>query len=262
MNVDFTLGIYSELVRSLLSHKYKFLCVREYLSSTTNNYPSKLIIMRHDVDQLPKNARRIAELESKMGVVSTYYFRMVPDTFDISIINEIRDFGHEIGYHYENLSHCRGDYNKAIKDLEYKLEKFRELYPVKTICMHGSPLSKWDNRDLWNEYEYRDFGIIGEPYFDIDFEEIFYISDTGRRWDGKNVSVRDKVAGGGNNNENRYHSTHDIIASVEEGSFPDRAMMTVHPQRWTNNPFLWVNELILQNIKNVGKYILIKLRNE
>lgn len=21
------------------------------------------------------------------------------------------------------------------------------LYPVKTICMHGSPLSKWDNRD-------------------------------------------------------------------------------------------------------------------
>ena len=56
------------------------------------------------------------------------------------------------------------------------------LSPVKTICMHGSPLSKWDNRDLWKRYNYRDFGIIAEPYFDLDFDEVFYITDTGRSW--------------------------------------------------------------------------------
>ena len=63
------------------------------------------------------------------------------------------------------------------------------LSPVKTICMHGSPLSKWDNRDLWKRYNYRDYGIIAEPYFDVDFDEVFYITDTGRRWDGDKVSI-------------------------------------------------------------------------
>ncbi len=32
----------------------------------------------------------------------------------------------------------------AICDFERNLEKLRKFYPVKTICMHGSPLSKWD----------------------------------------------------------------------------------------------------------------------
>jgi len=59
--------------------------------------------------------------------------------------------------------------------------------------MHGSPLSKWDNRDLWKRYNYRDFGIIGEPYFDVNFDKVLYLTDTGRRWDGEGVSVRDKV---------------------------------------------------------------------
>jgi len=81
----------------------------------------------------------------------------------------------------------------AICDFERNLEKLRKFYPVKTICMHGSPLSEWDNRLIWEKYNYRDFGIIGEPYFDVDFGEVFYLTDTGRRWDGDEVSVRDKV---------------------------------------------------------------------
>ena len=59
--------------------------------------------------------------------------------------------------------------------------------------MHGSSLSKYDNKLLWKYYNYRKSGIIGEPYFDIDFNEVFYLTDTGRRWDGDRVSVRDKV---------------------------------------------------------------------
>ena len=38
------------------------------------------------------------------------------------------------------------------------LEKFRKVYLVKTICMHGSPLSKYDNRLIWEKYDYRDLG--------------------------------------------------------------------------------------------------------
>ena len=38
----------------------------------------------------------------------------------------------------------------AIDDFRLNLEKLRKLYPVKTICMHGSPLSRWDNLNLKN----------------------------------------------------------------------------------------------------------------
>ena len=74
------------------------------------------------------------------------------------------------------------------------MEKLWKFYPVKTICMHGSPLSKLDNLDLWKKYDYRDFGIIAKPYFDVDFDEVFYLTDTGQR-DGWKVSIRDKVGG-------------------------------------------------------------------
>ncbi len=33
-----------------------------------------------------------------------------------------------------------------------------------------------------------------------------------------------------------FHSAFDIVEAVEVGRFPDKAMITVHPQRWTDNP--------------------------
>ena len=38
-----------------------------------------------------------------------------------------------------------------------------------------------------------DFGIIAEPYFDVDFDDVLYLTDTGRRWDGDEFNIRDKV---------------------------------------------------------------------
>jgi hypothetical protein len=258
--------------------------------------------------------------------------------------------GHEIGYHYENLSevsrkknpqitqidadylishrhtqtHTDTDtdvlfgrpdrikkshrfakkkefrdklFELAICDFERNLEKFRKLYPVKTICMHGSPLSKWDNRDLWTKYNYRDFGIIAEPYFDINFDEVFYLTDTGRRWDGDKVSIRDKVKKTGVRGQGsgvslredekvrrlegwnvgtlergnvgtlkrkkefgdlKLRTTWDIIKAAERGLLPDKVMINVHPQRWTDNPVEWMKELVWQNVKNVVKYFYVR----
>ena len=46
--------------------------------------------------------------------------------------------------------------------------------------MHGSSLSKWDSKNLWKKYNYTDYGIIGESYFDIDFSKVLYLADTGK----------------------------------------------------------------------------------
>ena len=76
------------------------------------------------------------------------------------------------------------------------------------MCIHGSPLSKWDNRLLWEKYNYSDFGIVFEPYFDLDFNEVFYISDAGRSWNNEKVSIRDRVQTSFNI---KINSTDDII---------------------------------------------------
>jgi len=101
--------------------------------------------------------------------------------------------GHEICYHYESMDTADGDPVLALKHFEDGLKRLRDVTEIRTICMHGSPLSRYDNRDLWKSYSYRDYGIIGEPYFDLDFSRVLYLTDTGRRWDGDKVSVRDRA---------------------------------------------------------------------
>ena len=104
------------------------------------------------MNRLPGNSLKTARLENELGIKATYFFRTIPHTFKPEIIKEIAGMGHEIGYHYENLATCGVYLRLSIDDFRLNLEKLRKVYPVKTIYMHGSPLSKWDNRDLWKKY--------------------------------------------------------------------------------------------------------------
>jgi len=250
--VDFTIKKYKQLLEALIEKDYAFQTFNEFQISKI----PKSIILRHDVDLLPYNSLRFAQIQHKMGIKGVYYFRAVPESWDINVIKQIAELGHEIGYHYECLTSCKGNIEKAILDFEFNLSELRKLAPVSTICMHGSPLSKFDSKEIWNKYNYRDYGIIGEPYFDIDFKNVFYLTDTGRKWDGEKVSVRDKVESGFNL---RFHSTNQIISFALSGKLPDQIMFTFHPQRWNDGFFLWFKELLLQNIKNqIKKYVLVK----
>ena len=284
----------------------------------------------------------------------------MPGSFDERIIKEIYYLGHEIGYHYEDVSISALRRNGAtaqrqktgkgrttrdsrrteeelakiaIESFKTNLEKLRQIVPVKTICMHGSPMSRWDSRLLWKYYDYHDFGIIGEPYFDIDFDKVLYLTDTGRRWDGDSFNIRDKAIGDRQSAvelsdletkrlrdfetmerpsvpqslspsvppslrpsvsqslspsvppslrpsvppslrpsvppslrpsvpPSHFHSTYNIIHAAKEGRLPDRIMLTFHPQRWTDKPVPWVKELVWQNVKNVAKYFLVKMRSK
>ena len=268
---DFTIKAYTQLINVLQNKDFCFQTFERFIMSPEK----KALIMRHDVDRLPGNALKIAELEESLGVRGSYYFRVGKQSFNKEIIERIASMGHEIGYHYENLSAVarRKGFRKfkiqnskfkiedmhelVILDFEKNLKKFREIVPVKTICMHGSPTSKYDSRDIWGTYDYRDFGIIGEPYFDIDFSKVLYLTDTGRRWDGDKFNIRDRVLKKSEEKKLsfniRVHSTFDIIDALEKNLFPDQIMINTHPQRWTNNPILWTKELVWQNMKNLVK---------
>lgn len=263
---DFTIVIYNILLSELRLNNYTFQTVHEsFVCPNTRS-----IILRHDVDDRKENSLQFARIQYELGIVGTYYFRIIPQSFEPKVVQQIASLGHEIGYHYEDMDFAKGDPHKAIELFDKHLKQLREVADVKTICMHGSPLSKYDNRDLWNHYDYRDFGIIAEPYFDLDFSTILYLTDTGRRWNGDNVSIRDRSASDRINpymegkrplsDNYKFRSTFDIIQACGKGDLPDKIMFNFHPQRWTDNNMLWTSELISQNVKNTVKWAINKYR--
>jgi hypothetical protein len=250
--MDFTLKIYKELIQAIRSADYEFQTFEQYLT----NPLQRAVILRNDVDRKPARALRLAEILSGLDIKATFYFRMVKSSWDELIMAEIVHLGHELGYHYEDLTTAKGDSKLAIKSFENNLAMFRQYYPVKTICMHGSPLSRWDNRSLWTEFNYRDYGISGEPYLDLDFSQVLYLTDSGRCWNGGNTIVRDKVSSKFNFN---LKSTFDLIIALKQNILPEKIMLTVHPQRWTDNLLSWPAELLTQNAKNIiKKYFIVR----
>lgn len=243
--LGFTISKYSELLEAIKSYDFESL------------------ILRHDVDLRPANSLRTAQIEAEKGMHGIYYFRSVPESWDEDIIKLIALLGHEIGYHYESLTTCDGDVDAAYNDFCTNLERLRNIVPVRSICMHGSPRSPFDSKDIWKKYDYHALGIESEPYLDTDFSKTFYLTDTGRRWDGYKVSVRDKIPQYQDEWTAKgltFHTTDDVINALRDGVIPKYLMVTVHPQRW--NPFglAWCKELILQNTKNLVKRILIKTK--
>lgn len=260
--IDFNIKIYKTLLSVLREQEYEFQTFKGFLEVPAE----KAIVLRHDVDARKENSLRFARIQHSIGIVGSYYFRVVPQSFDFDIINEIAALGHEIGYHYETMDSTEVKVQKAkvkgqseeLIDRAYEefcknLEMFRKIVPVSTICMHGSPRSKYDNKEIWKKYDYKKLGIIGEPYYDIDFKKVAYLTDTGRRWNGDKVSVRDKVVSPYNFN---FRTTHDIIAGIHQ--LPDQVMFTFHPQRWSDDSVLWLKEFILQNVKNEVKRVMLR----
>ncbi|MFT3754084.1 MAG: hypothetical protein QM800_14820 [Paludibacter sp.] len=145
---DFTLTIYRQLLLALREAGYSFYSFEDWCDGKATG---RYVILRHDVDLKAANSVETARIEAELGIRATYYFRVVPQSNQPELIREIAALGHEVGYHYEDLSLFNGDLEKSVDHFKQQLEHFRRFYPVRTICMHGSPTSKWDNKDLMDE---------------------------------------------------------------------------------------------------------------
>jgi hypothetical protein len=251
--MDFTVRKYKELLNSMKDAGYQFQTYQDFIE----NPKEKVIVMRHDVDLKPENSLCFAEIQAALGIKGVYYFRAVKESWNEDIIKRISSLGHEIGYHYENITTTKGNLNLAFEDFKKNLELLRALAPVTTICMHGSPMSKYDSKDLWKTNDYKSLGIIAEPYFDTDFNKVFYLTDTGRTWNSEKFSVRDKVS---TNFTQKFTETDQIITAFKSKQLPNQIMFTFHPQRWNDNLMSWLIELNSQNAKNLVKRLLIKVR--
>ncbi len=246
--MDFTIKTYKKLLQSFLQNGYSLIPYKEYCENIPEG---KFLILRHDVDEVANNALKMAQTEHDLGVKATYYFRIVKQSNKPEIIKKIADMGHEIGYHYEDLAFAKGNLQIAKKTFEKNLAYFRTYYPVKTVCMHGSSTSKYDNRDFWKENQLADFGLIGEPYLTTDFKSIFYFTDTGYAWDGGKYAIRDVVK---NHFGLTFHSSKEIIASVNKGEFPEQSLMLGHTL-WSSTVTQWTLLHLREFLRNNLKYM-------
>lgn len=254
--LDFTHSAYARYLEAISSSYACIPTVRAYLSAEQK--PTQFCILRHDVDRAPKNALRIAQLESARGLAATYYFRVRRSAFAPAIIKEISDLGHEIGFHYESLSSTGGDMQRAVELFRSELQRIRELAPVDTVAMHGSPLSKHDNRELWKDRKRHhvlteELGILGEVYLDVDYSDMAYVTDTGRNWRCDNrTNIRDHVS---SQISADFKNSGELIVALQQAQYPKLVLQT-HPERWHNNAAGWLLQLTIDCMTNNVKAIL------
>jgi hypothetical protein len=276
---DFTLTKYESLLQAIKKTDYSTCTVYDFLK----NKPGKCIILRHDVDRAVNRNLEMAKLENRYGIKSTYYFRHTEETFKPDIILQMAEMGHEIGFHYEVMDKAKGDPEKAIEIFKKELEDLRKVTEnvteINTVCMHGNPLKPWSNRDLWQKYDFRDFGLTGEPYLSIDYNKVFYLTDTGRTWADLKIRVKDTIDRPVDKSKDKSRdkfganikadpkadhraisSTDDVIHLIQSENVSQICLL-VHPNRWCEDFGGWTKELLFQNVKNVGKAGIVWYRS-
>ena len=250
--MDFTFEQYEEFLAFLASKKIKVFGILNWFENNSSNG----IIIRHDVDRKPKNALKMALLEAKYDIKTTFYFRTTKNSFQTDIIKKIVDLEHEIGYHYEDYARANGDYPKAKLSFRDNLEKLRAYYNIKTVAAHGRPLSKFDSRDFWRNYAIEEFGLKAEALISIDYTDIYYFTDTGRTWNSKGVNIRDNVT---SYKKTEVNSTYELIDFINNNK-DKKIAIVAHPERWSDSFSEHVISTLKDHATNAVKRILISMR--
>lgn len=175
---------YAELLQAACDAGYEHLTLSAYyalLNAGTVDASKKYFLHRHDIDSDIRTARRFFEAEKKLGIKTSYYFRLC--TWAPELMEEIEAYGSEATYHYEELAQYCKDRNireaeKAKAHFPQVREVFRQnfrrlsatlSYPMKSIASHGDfvnrklglPNYTFVTRELLDE-----LGIVFECYED------------------------------------------------------------------------------------------------
>ena len=259
-HLDFTLSKYEELCQAITASKYSTTTLVEYLQMIPEKRRESYIIMRHDIDRSPKRALEVARVERKYAIKATYYFRAQRATFIPNIIDEIASYGHEIGYHYETVDKCHGNIIPAKQLFTDELSNFRKRYDIKTVCAHGNPLTKNDNKDIWKDLKLSDYGLLGEAFLALDYTQFAYFSDSGRTW----LNIKSQKMSGKDSVDTSFikirpKTTNDLIWIINNGTLPNINILA-HPERWSRNFVGFIGRLSTDLLFSGGKLIIYAYR--
>jgi len=220
---------YQQIVEALLATGKPVGGVADFLRAVDKN---RRIILRHDVDRLAGKAVDLARLEAGLGVCSTYYFRAsASGSFSRTAIGAIAALGHETGYHYEDLSFCKGNKGAAQERFFRNLDTLRRLAPCTTVSMHGAPLSKFHNQALLTVDDLGRARLLGDAVTGIEPFLPYYLTDTGGTWLAQ-ANLRDRV-GKAWPAEALPTAMPAFRKFVAEASRP--LYISTHPERWSKS---------------------------
>lgn len=255
MTPDFTLAAYRRALAAAQEAGYRTMAVIDWFDGAGADADAALVL-RHDVDRRPRNALAMAAMEAAMGVRSSYYFRMVPVSFVPAIIEEIAGLGHEIGYHYEDWDRAKGDPDRAMALFGEALGKLRAIAPVRTMCMHGSPLARENNMTLWKHRSFDAHGVK-DCLLSHSWAGFAYFTDAGRTFGTTTANLRDEL--GEAVCPEGVRSSADLVRFFGERRMA-KVMVSTHPERWSDDPAVWARQWAWDRAANLAKRGLRALR--
>jgi hypothetical protein len=183
MPTDFTLAAFD----AFCQHAAPVFTLADYLAQPAPPAPP-FVILRVDVDYRADHALDLARIAANHLMRGSFYFRCHQGNFALDAIYQIAALGHEIGYHFETLDLCRGDFDAASALFLRHIDQLRRAgVEVRTVAAHGAPPTATTYRfnldllrqrpDLLTEAD-----LSGETTLSIDFERVIYVSDARWRW--------------------------------------------------------------------------------
>jgi hypothetical protein len=226
---------YRRLLALALANDYTLVSLESWLADPDLAARTDVIILRHDVDQYPASALRMAAIEAELGVHSTWYFRW--RTAHPAVIQTIRDDGHEVGLHYETLTRELLRRGLQAADavalvpgarelLHEELTAFAERHgPTRSTCPHGDTRMRGVHNGLL---------LQGED-----------LATYGLRWESNaavgqlplDVWLTDRSSA-----EGRWKEGMDPIDLLIDRRSPILAV--VHPNNWVSGAALWRDRIL------------------
>ncbi len=179
------LNDYEAILQEALQRDYNVCSIEQFW----NNYQvgkysndSKYLILRHDIDTDVSTAKEMFEIERRLDVTASYYFRL--STLDIHFMNILHDYGSEASYHYEEIAtYAKTNHIMDVQQIYLNLKEIQELFaknleklrsitglPMKIVASHGDFVNRYlgiPNHALLNDTEFRNkHGIVLEVYDD------------------------------------------------------------------------------------------------
>lgn len=221
---------YHELLRIALKQGYAVLSIEAWLADPSLAADRPRLLLRHDVDQHPASALRMAAIEAEHGVISTWYFRW--RTANPRVIESISAAGHAVGLHYETLTRellrrglGPGDAPPLVEEarelLRSELAAFAERFgPVRSACPHGDTrMPGVRNGELLLGQNWQEYGLEWD-------------ANAAMREHRLDVWLTDRSTAAG-----RWKERLDPIDLIVDRRSPILAV--VHPNNWVSGPALW-----------------------
>jgi SAM-dependent methyltransferase len=220
---------YDMLLRTALDQGWMALDLERWIAE--GGPQGRVLILRHDVDQHPATAVRMARIEARHGLRGTWYFRW--RTSSPLAIKRIRELGGGVGLHYETLTRLVLERNLAAPDVEEELidearrslrrevSAFKHRFgPLHSICAHGDTrVPGVSNQAIVRGVDASWFGVA------FDAGEAL-----GRHRLG--LWMTDRIS-----SEGRWKDGTDPLAVLRESEDP--ILCLTHPNNWCSGVSLW-----------------------